>query len=192
MLLMAAYDAVSSLANEFPENDQYSQQQQDTAIELYAVYLTVANPDDPETVSIGELHKSMEQQLPREKLDSSVATRLRTIARLQWAVGQPRRAKQTMQLACDKWSELSQQLSSENPAVEQRDLALGDLGAILIDVANRELDGGNAEAARATFEQARNVLLPLVERHADDEYYRRDLGHAEQALNRIDLRRSEN
>ncbi|MCB9873218.1 MAG: protein kinase [Planctomycetaceae bacterium] len=180
-LLASAYDSISQLAGEFPEDARYSAQHNDTAIELHAAQLAAAGS----TGALAVESTAIRLPIPSKDLGASIAIRLQTIARLQWAMRQPKRAQVTMQIACDQWSDWLQLRPEDTVSVEQRDIALGDLAAILLDIGARELEAGNDGESLNAYRRAHDTLVPLVKEHPDDEYYRRDLERAEQALNRV-------
>ncbi|MDA1051604.1 MAG: serine/threonine-protein kinase [Planctomycetota bacterium] len=188
--LAASHVAVSQLANEFPNETRYATQRDEAALEFFAAHFAASKiegsaSNDEEAMEFRL--ETIRKQLPADELSRRVAARLQSMARLQWAASQPQRARGTMQLACDRWRTLTQDLPDDAASVEQLGVAQGDLGAILLDIGAGEMEAGNATAARDAYQQARDVLAPLVLQHPDDEFYRRDFAAAEKALREIKL-----
>lgn len=111
-----------------------------------------------------------------EEQPTHLAESLQGAARLQWAAKKLQLASITMRHACDQWKQVA-----DESLVDRQDAATGDLAALLLDVAAQEQEAA-PNKAKATLEHARDLLTPLVERHPDDEYYRRDLRTAKDRL----------
>ncbi|MBC8356207.1 MAG: protein kinase [Planctomycetes bacterium] len=186
-MLAASHEELSRLVKEFPADRRYAVQRDDVAIEIYAAQLATTKSSEaaPQPETSADLLERIRNRIPVDELSPTAATRVQTMARLQWAAGQVKRARTTMQLACNKWSEVTENRPEDVASAEQRDMAQGDLGAILLDLASRELDASGKDAADAVYRQARDVLAPLVKQHPDDEFYRRDLETAERALGEL-------
>ena len=116
-----------------------------------------------------------------QRLRRGVAQHLHTVARLQWSTQQLPLAVGTLRIACAHWEELASTDEAADEVRQQRATALGDLATLLLDVARQQVEDAPEEAKKSA-QEARDLLLPLVEAHPDDEFYRRDLQAAEEQL----------
>jgi serine/threonine-protein kinase len=193
--LEAAAKVLSAAHEQAPGQSEYEVQVQEVEAELHALYMAAIRHSQSDALDRWKQRAEAAgidvENFEDVDLGAQIAGRLRTIARLQWAAQRLDPALETMQFACELWGKLAPVASDSPELVRRRDVAFGDLGALLLDVGrNRESDA--PEDARQSYTRARELLVPLVEQYPDDEYYRKDLQAAEDVLEKLSTESPDN
>jgi tetratricopeptide (TPR) repeat protein len=181
-----ARDRIGLVLENEPARQNREDQLAEVAIELYALCLA-AMAQESSGVQRDDWEQTM--QLLRSELTSAeseawlaqqTAGHLRAMARLQWTVKRLEAALNTMEISIAQWQQVIDAPDSER-WTDERDETLGDLAALLSNLAEVQRENSPVEA-RESLERAKALLVQLVARHPDDEFYRKHLQVAEYLL----------
>jgi tetratricopeptide (TPR) repeat protein len=180
-----AHNRLELVLKQEPARQERPNQLAEIAVELYALCLTASAPESPDVqreVWQQTLH-TLRDELTRAESDTwlsqQTAGQLRAMARLQWTIKRFNAAVSTMELSISQWLRLADGPQSVRWR-DELDETQGDLAVLLMDLAEVQR-GDSPTKAEGSLERAKALLVQLVERHPEDEFYEKHL-HSVEAL----------